>query len=516
MSKTAGFKIKIATLLCLVLAMVIPQNVSATLTLGSLFQDHMVLQRDIPVPVWGITDPGAEVTVVFANQNKMTTAGMDGKWMLQLDPLTASFEPETMTVTSNSKGQIVEFSDVLVGEVWICSGQSNMQFQVAGVPDINALIQTAKNIRSFTVKNTVSFTEQAYCEGSWVESFPNSAVAFGFAYFLEEVADVPVGIILTSWGSSSIEAWMPRDMTETVPHFKVMMEDFDADTATQNRIEAILTGPQLWSNADDIFLRRQSNIVYNAMMKPLAPFACRGIVWYQGERNTQSMFGMSEDPWWSKNSGMLKYGEVEQKWMLRYRKEWNRDDFQFLIVMLPGYGGNMEEGPEYPDAPSWAWMRESQLKALELTYAAVTNTIDLGDLTNVHPKDKLPVAQRLALLAARNTLGQNIEAQGPIMSKVKVRGNKLTVYFEHAHSLKTIDGMAPTAFWLADDSRQWVRAEAEIKGQTVVLKSAELKKPLYVRYAFAGKPKVNLVNGAELPAYPFRTDRFAPPKDKEN
>ena len=352
MYKNVSLKIKFATLVWCFLALLIPQSANAGLKLGSLFQDHMVLQHNMPVPVWGTADPGANITVEFAEQKKMVKVGEDGKWMLKLDPLAASFEPETMTVSSQRSGINIKISDILVGEVWICSGQSNMQMAVAAVPDIEALTPAAKNIRSFTVKNTVSFTEEPYCEGTWIDSYPNSAVAFGFAYFLEEEADLPIGIILTSWGSTSIEAWMPRDMIETVPHFKVMMEEFDADTETQDRIKAILEGPKPWPRADDIFLRRQSNIVYNAMMNPLVPFACQGIVWYQGERNAMSMFSLNERSWVSRNSGMLKYGEVLQEWILRYRKEWSRDDLQFLIVMLPGYGGKMDEGSEKPDAPS--------------------------------------------------------------------------------------------------------------------------------------------------------------------
>ena len=168
-----------------------------------------------------------------------------------------------------------------------------MQLRVGAVPEIKKLIPLAKNIRSFEVKNTVAFEPQDTCEGVWEIKHPNSAVAFSFAYFLEQSANVPIGIILTSWGSSSLEAWMPRDMIETVPHYKTMIKEFDADSATQNRIAAILDGPKPWEKRDDIFLRRQSNILYNAMMHPLIPYACRGLVWYQGERNTLSMHGLS-------------------------------------------------------------------------------------------------------------------------------------------------------------------------------------------------------------------------------
>jgi sialate O-acetylesterase len=482
---------------------------------ASLFQDHMVLQREMPVPVWGTADTDTTVTVEFAGQKKTAPVDASGKWKVTLDAMPASFDAAVMTISANDSDAKFTISDVVIGEVWICSGQSNMQLVAGIVPEIKALIPSAKNIRNFTVKNTVALTEQDHCEGTWETRYPNSAIAFGFAYFLQEAAEVPVGIILTAWGSSSIEAWMPRDMTETVPHFKTMMDEFDADTVTQDKIKAILAGPQPWSKGDDVFLRRQSNVLYNAMMHPLVPYACRGLVWYQGERNTQSMFGMIEDPWFSRNSGMLKYGDTLKQWITRYRQEWSNDEMHFLAVMLPGYHTRpLTTGPqlgaEHPASHSWAWMREQQLKALELPNVSVANSIDTGDLKNIHPRDKLPICQRLALLAARDTLGQKIEAQGPVMKTVKAEKNALIVQFDHADGLKTKDGAAPTAFWLADDSKQWKPAEASIKGTTVVLTSAELDKPLYVRYAFAGMPKVNLINSAALPAYPFRTDRFEP------
>lgn len=489
-----------------------------------------MLQRDMPVPVWGSADAGAKVTVELTpssagatsaisgsgGQLKSTTADANGKWKLELDPLSASFHPAALRVTSTLKSKVESKTceDVLVGEVWICSGQSNMQFGVGGVPEVKALIPKARSIRSFAVKRTVAFDEQDYCEGEWIDRYPDSAVAFGFAYNLQVAADVPVGIILTAWGSSSLEAWMPRDMVDIVPHFKTMMEEFDANAEAQNQIKTALSGPKPWSKSDDVFLRRQSNILYNAMMHPLAPYACRGLVWYQGERNTQSMHGMVKNPWFSRNSGMRIYGDVLKQWMQRYRQQWNRDDFHFLVVMLPGLGNVLKTSPDVPKdnpaAHSWAWMREVQLQALELSNVGVANTIDLGDIKNIHPKDKLPVGERLALLAARDTLGQQLVAQGPVVKGVKAGRGSLAISFVHADGLKTSDDQAPNGFWLADDSGKWARAEATIEGQSVVLKSSKIKNPLYVRYAFVGKPNVNLVNGANLPAYPFRTDDFQP------
>lgn len=490
----------------------VPGFVRAELSVASPFTDNAVLQHGMLVPVWGKADAGTAVTVEFAGQKKSAVAGSGGRWRVELDPMSASFEPRVLRVSS--PGHRVSITNVLVGEVWICSGQSNMQMGYAGVPEIKALVPKARNIRCFEVPKTVAFTEQESCGGKWMEQPPNSAVAFAFAYFLEKTADVPVGILLTCWGSSSIEAWMPRDMAETVPHFKTIMKEFDADTETRGRISSILNGPRPWSRQDDVFLRRQSNILYNAMMHPLVPYACRGLVWYQGERNTMSMFGMPKEPWYARNSGMLKYGDTLKKWVVRFRAAWGNANMHFLVVMLPGYYKPMKAGPqlgaEHPASQSWAWMRESQLKVLDLPNTAVANTIDLGDAKNIHPKDKLPVGERLALLAARDTLGMALEAQGPVMKAVERKGGHLVVLFDHAEGLKTTDGNAPKGFWLADDSAQWVEAETELKGGTVVLRSPELANPLYVRYAFAGKPNVNLVNGAGLPAYPFRTDTFAP------
>lgn len=502
--------------LSFLLTFFIVSALNAELKLASPFTDHMVLQRDMPVPVWGEAEPGALILVEFAEQRTTTTADSNGQWRVDLKPMGASFESQSLKVTGTKDGvaEHLEYSDVLVGEVWICSGQSNMQFGVANVPEVKALVPKAKHIRSFEVKRTVAFEEQDYLEGEWVKETPNSAVAFSFAYFLQQAGNIPVGIILTAWGSSGIEAWMPRDMTEEVPHFKTIMKEFDANAEAHVRLKAALSGPKPWAREEDVFMRRQPNILYNAMMKPLAPYASRGLVWYQGERNTQSMFGMVEEPWYSRNSGMLLYGDTLQKWMQRYRKEWGRDDFHFLVVMLPGFGKTLSSGPVQdggsPLAHSWAWMRESQLSALELTRTGVANTIDLGDATNVHPRDKFPVGQRLALLAARDTLGQDIVAEGPVVDRVDVRSDSIVIHFKHAAGLTTSDGESPSGFWLADESGNWLQAEAKVEGTTVILSTPELENPLYVRYAFAGMPPVNLINGAGLPAYPFRTDSFQP------
>ena len=407
----------------------------------------MVLQRGQSVPVWGKASPDESITVSFAGQTKTAKTDKDGKWRVILNPLKASKESRDLVISGNEK---LVISDVLVGDVWICSGQSNMQLEVIKVPEAEGLIPFAKNIRSFEVERTVSFTEEDDVNGKWDSTYPNSAVAFSFAYFLKDIGDVPVGIILTSWGSSSLEAWMPRDMTTSLPYFKNIMERLDTDHDTHHKIQRILAKGEDRTNQDDIFLRRQPNILYNAMMKPLAPYACQGLVWYQGERNTRYLSGVPEftqENWFHQVAGMKEYGGILKKWIQRYRQEWQRDDMDFMIVMLPGFGKGTTLHPdidvEDPRAESWAWMRESQLQVLDLPHTSVANTIDLGDAKNVHPLDKLPVGQRLALLAAKNTLNQNITATGPVMDKVEVLENSIQVHFKNADGLKTTNGENP-------------------------------------------------------------------------
>ena len=480
------------------------------LRVANVFSNHMVLQQDMSVPVWGTASPGQKLTVRFAGQEKQTRVDENGQWRIQLDPLKASAIGKDLIISADE--QIV-LSDVLVGEVWICSGQSNMQMSYASIPDIAALVNKANHIRSFEVKRLVSLKEEDEVMGKWSTEVPQSAVGFSFAYFLERAGDVPVGIIHASWGSSSLEAWMPRDMTTEFQDFNTIMQTFDADTETQKRIKDILAKGDARTTPEDIFLRRQPNILYNAMIKPLAPFAVRGLVWYQGERNTRYLSGLpvfDEDRWYHQVAGMQDYGPMLQAWIKRYRKEWNKQDMHFMVVMLPGYGKGTLKNPDIdpldPSAESWAWFRESQLKALELAHTSVINTVDLGDVDDIHPKDKRPIGQRLALEAAHKTLGLPIASEGPMLKHVDIRRRTLKLTFTNAEGLKTTDGKAPTSFWLADDNMVWKVAKTKIKKGQIILKSKDIKRPLYVRYAFAGKPEVNLVNAAGLPVYPFRTD----------
>ena len=485
-------RILIAIFSFAILSPAAPAN--AELHLSPMFGDHMVLQREMPVPVWGKADPGEEVTVRFSGQEAKTRSGPDGKWMLRLPAMPASAEGRVMSI--ESEGTKKEFQDVLVGEVWVCSGQSNMQygwgnqsqprFNWGGDADIARLAESAKGlpIRSYEVPPNVSFTPIDECAGQWSTSLPGSAVAFGFSYHLHKALNVPVAMIVTCWGSSTIEGWMPVELTNELPHFKKIMDDFQKSQPTRERVENAM---KMGIRDGMTFVRKQPNLLYNAMLHPIIPYGCRGLVWYQGEANA----GQPE-----------LYAETLPVWIRELRKRWHRDDLHVLGVMLPGFG----EEKGVADSASWAWFREAQGKGLAIPHAALLNTIDLGDAKNIHPADKAPIAERLARMARRDIHGEAIPARGPAISTYRVDGHTLVVGFEHADGLATKDGKEPAGFWLAGADRQWHPAKAVIKVGTVELRAEAVTKPVACRYAFSNTPAVNLVNGAGLPAAPFRTD----------
>ena len=465
------------------------------LRLAPLFQENMVLQRDQVLPVWGWGKAGSEVEVSLADKSAKTKVATDGSWKVELPGRAAGEKALKFSVKSGADS--VSFKNVLMGEVWVCSGQSNMHMGWGGIPEIKKMTQGFKGVRTFHVKQDVSFDEADTCDGSWQESVPGSAVAAAFAMNLQKAINVPVGIILTCWGSSSIEGWMPLDMAEKLPHFKKEMEAFQANDVEQ--VKAIKAKKKM-SGKDNIFLRTRPNILYNKMMHPLIPYACRGIVWYQGEANTKGM------------EHMQQYGQTLPMWIERYRQEWGNDKLHFIPVMLPGFGRNFTKGKSLDDvdAQTWAWMRDSQLKALTLENTSIANTIDLGDVKNIHPKDKAPIGERLALLARRDVLNEAILAEGPMFKAIEIKDKDVLINFSSAKGLKTKDGEEPKAFWICGDDKNWVQASAKIDGEKIVLSSDSVKKPKYVRYAFAAMPQVNLVNEAGLPACPFRTDEFQP------
>ncbi|WP_405563502.1 sialate O-acetylesterase [Polaribacter sp. Asnod6-C07] len=471
---------------------------SNDLKLGSLFQEHMVLQRNMPINIWGKSLPSKQVNVALNNKMITVVSDAKGNWKAILPKFKAG-GPFKFSVTSEDESII--FKDVMIGEVWICAGQSNMVWPHKKIKEIHKLDALSKNIRTFEMPQTVAFQKQNNIQnGVWALKNPSSAVAFSFSYFLQKNIGVPVGVILTAWGSSSIEGWLPREATKQLPHFNEIMETFDADQEKNQQIKSILNTKGKRKREDDIFLRRQPNILYNAMMNPIIPYTSRGLVWYQGESNTKT------------KETMLQYKETFTFWADYLRNQWQQSPLEIIVVALPGYIGKTNKKPRFdaenPTEKSWAWMRASQFELDKIKNVSVVTTIDLGKAFNIHPSDKLPVGKRVALLAEKVTFNKNGLFNGPIFKNYKIRKNKIIIKFFDAKGLTTNDTKAPRGFWISDKNKKWHKATAVIKGKKVIIKGEGVEKPLHVRYAFSAKPDVNLVNKIGLPARPFRTDTF--------
>jgi sialate O-acetylesterase len=465
-------------------------QIQADVQLASIFKDHMVIQQNKPLVIWGEGTPEEQVQIKFGQQSQTSTVNQDGKWQVTLKAMGANKQGQSLWVKAKNE---LEVKDILIGEVWICSGQSNMAMGYNAVPELKALYPQPKNglLRSLIVPTMVAFTPQSSFNAQWKTVPPTSAVAYAFSYHLQKNLDIPVGIIQTAWGSSSIEGWMPIELTETLPHFKAAMQKFEKND--RKKVDDLLKKKK-WERNENIYLRTRPNILYNAMLHPIIPFAVRGMVWYQGESNS---------------GRPLEYQQSLPIWITKLRELWKQPDFHFMAVMLPRYGrGANETTLDRPDTQSWNRFREAQCSILTMPHTNVANTIDLGDVKDIHPKDKAPIGLRLAKMVERDIHQKTLLGQGPLFQKVDYRGKQAIVHFDFVDQLKTTDGKSPKAFWLAGDNKKWHQAEASIQGQQIVLSSPAVSNPVAVRYAYAAFPEVNLVNGEGFPAYPFRSDSW--------
>jgi len=481
-------------------------RVHADVKLPALFSDHAILQREIAVPVWGSADPGEEVTVTFAGQTQTTKAGADGKWKVTLKPLKAA---DSLPLTVKGKNTIT-VNDVAVGEVWVASGQSNMEFRMSGDFNRNAAIpaSTDPGLRTFTVARNSSDTELTDVPGNWVSADPKntpgfSAVGYYFGRDLRADLKVPVGILHSSVGGTPAEAWTSPDTYASNDALKYVKEGQEAavkgyPTALEryNQSEAQLL--QNWNAAVEKAKAEGKNpprkpaapvdpqkngsrpsALYNAMIAPLQPYAIRGAIWYQGEAN----------------SGRGKqYRTLFPAMIQGWRKAWGQGEFPFLFVQIAPHEGMSPE------------IREAQFLTTQTTpktgMAVIT---DFGEATDIHPKHKEPVGQRLALAARAIAYGEKIEYSGPVFDSLKTDGAKAEVKFTHAGGLTAKDGELK-GFTIAGEDKKFVPAKAEIHGDTVTVSAEGVAKPAAVRYGWERVPDVNLYNAAGLPATPFRTD----------
>ena len=485
---------------------------AAELELGSPFSDYMVLQREKPVAIWGWADAGETVTVAFAGQSKSATAGADGKWSLYLDALAASTEPQTLVVTGKAEHK-VEVKEVLVGEVWLGSGQSNMAMTVAGCYHFSAEKAAANlpEIRHYRESSSTAEQPQAKGKGTWQPCTPEtvggfSAVLYFFGREIHREVGVPIGLINTSVGGTPIESWVAAEVQASDPETKASYDTrLDAFLKFDPEQASTLHQKQLakWKAASEKAKADGTPFVVPAPKNPrithklkggpaglfngkvvnLVPYTLRGLLWYQGEGNAG-------------NPGL--YQKQLTQLITSWRALWN-EELPFAWVQLPNY-----------TAPGEAWprVRESMLKTLALPKTGMAITIDLGDAQDIHPKNKQDVGKRLSYWALGTVYGKSVPAiSGPLPAGSSVQGDAIAVSFQHTQGgLKSMTGGPLTGFQIAAADQRWKAAEAKIVGETVIVSSPEVKQPVAVRYAWKDWPDYSLANGAGLPASPFRTD----------
>jgi sialate O-acetylesterase len=506
----------------------------ADVTMHGLFTHHMVLQRDIPVSVFGTAAPGENVTVSFAGQSRSVTAGKDGHWSVKLAAMKASTQPASMSIEGKNK---ITLNDIVIGDVWVCSGQSNMAMGLSGC-DRPEDIQTAEIplLRQFHSPGLVVNHQVTNTKGAWVVCSPQSAAGFTAAGFhfgrrLHQETGIPIGLIKVAWSATAIEPWISTAGLAAIPELAKDKELLDQKIAAYVDVlagmppkldayvaearKAISGNTELPTPIDFPVYPIGGNgpggwhCLYNGMIHPLVNFAIKGVIWYQGESN-----GSEGDSYFQKKRALIG----------GWRQAWNQGDFPFYFVQLASFGD-----PKQFMSPSgdtgWPKLRMAQNKTLTLPNTGMALAIDLADNSPgnrdpIHPKNKKEVGERLALWALAKDYGRkDLVYSGPLYKEMKIEGDKIRITFDHVGSGLTVatkKDYEPIVeepqgklqrFAIAGEDKKWVWANAVIDGETVLCSSPEVPKPVAVRYAFAQNPDgCNLYNHEGLPASPFRTD----------
>ncbi len=493
----------------------------ANLSLPDVLSDGMVLQQNQKVPIWGKADPGENVMVKFAGQSKTATASADGHWLIKLNPLRANTTPATMIISGKNT---VELKNILVGEVWLVAGQSNMQRLLSETASGEAVISAADHphIRLFNVSRQVAFKHAKPPLATWQACSPLSVKEFSAAgyYFgveLENELHVPIGLINSSYGGSQAEAWTPveyllasDDLRPTVERTKLWDEErprvrIEYDEAIKKwRAEAdkaVAAGARPSPSPavpDALREYRVASSIYNGMIAPLIPFYIRGAIWYQGESN---------------EARAQQYDLLLPTMIRAWRERWGEGSFPFGIVQLPNYRDSKSEPADEP----WSHIREAQRRtALSTSNTGLIVTIDIGEAHDIHPKNKLDVGKRMARWALVDVYGRKITRSGPMFREARISGSKIIVRFSDiGGGLKIRDGGRLDEFAIAGADHKWHWADAKIVGKDIVeVFTASVIQPLAVRYAFNNNPRhPNLTNDSGLPASPFRTDNWPGPTD---
>jgi sialate O-acetylesterase len=469
-------------------------SVCAELRLSNAFTDHMVLQQQMPIRVWGWATPGGEIQVKLAGKKTETTAGEDGKWLAELPAMQADNKPYKLQVSSGSEK--VELQDVLLGEVWICSGQSNMFMPIRRAANAEQETAAAEHsaIRLFNMPEKVQLDQpqEDAQPGAWTACSPKtvsgfSAVGYFFGRELNQELGVPVGLIGTSWGATRIEPWTPASGFQQVKELRELNQ-------------AIAKGELMTGTRDRPTDR--ATTIYNGMVAGLTPMTVRGVIWYQGESNA---------------GDGLEYNYLKEALVKGWRTEFQNEYMSFYWVQIApfkrGHTGKPEGGGNGP-------VMEGQRRAMRLPHTGMVVTNDIGDPENIHPKNKQDVGKRLALWALAKNYDKDIAYSGPTYQSFEVQGDKALINFEHADSglmVGTKEGpfhMGPVeqiedgelkGFSIRDAKGDWHWAKARIDGQRVVVWSEAVSRPTAVRYAYDSLNDGNLYNKDRLPASPFTT-----------
>lgn len=454
----------------------------ADVKLPKVLASNMVLQQKQAIPIWETADAGEEVTVSIGNNKATAKAGDDGKWSVKLNEMTAGGSPVEVVIKGKNE---IKLTNVLIGEVWVASGQSNMEWSVAASANPKEEIEAAKhpNIRLFHVRKTPAVVPQeVVLDRDWSECSPQtisnfSAVAYYFGRHLQKELNVPIGLINTSWGGTAIEPWTPIAGFESVESLKPIAEQVKAQQAKPEGAKAGPGGP---------------SHLYNGMVHHLVPFGIRGAIWYQGESN--------------RGQGVT-YEQRMHALINGWRSVWGQGDFPFLFVQLAPYKYVKPPMTDPNHLLPQIW--EAQTKVLAMKNTGMAVTTDITNLDDIHPKNKQDVGKRLALWALAKTYGKSdLVYSGPLYKSMKVEGNKIRIEFDHVGGgLKSRDDKPLSWFTIAGKEGDFVEGTAVIDGNSVVVSSDKVAEPAAVRFGWDQIAEPNLMNAAGLPAGPFRTSR---------
>lgn len=507
----------------LILSAIVALYAKADVSLPSIFSDHMVLQTGSGSEIWGKADAGEKVTVTIGEESQSAEAGADGKWRVTFQSLKSGGPVDVVVAGKNT----IKISDVLIGEVWLCSGQSNMDFRIAKTKERSwcGLVNEKEEIaaanfpemRVFMAEVTMRDEPQDDVAGKWVLVSPEtagelSAVAYFFGRDLHQSLKTPVGLVVTTFGASTAQAWISKGALESNPELSKMLTDYDQarkdfdSGEAQKKYEAAKEAHAIAAakakeenkpaprapGAPKDPRKDQHNpcVLYNGMLKPLAPYGISGVIWYQGESN-----GYNSELYFSLMKTLIE----------DWRRDWQKPELAFISVQLANYKAPATQPVQ--GNSQIARVRDAQMKTMSMPNVGLASAVDIGDAKDVHPKNKQEVGKRLAMAAKNMVYKQDVASSGPIYQSTEPAApGSIRVRFTHTDGGLVAKDTKLTGFAICDAQKIWHSAEATIDGDTVIVSSPDVPQPTAVRYAWADNPPISLYNGAGLPASPFKTD----------